>query len=513
MKFSQIKAGTFLSFLQMGLGLVISLAYTPLMIRLLGTSEYGLYNTVSSTVATLTILNLGFGSSYIRYYSKYKVTNDDVAISKLNGLFLIVFLVISIIGLICGLTLTQFLEVIFNEGLNKHEYTIARVLMVISTINLAVSFPMSLFINVISAHERFVFLKLVGMLQTVLVPLLTIPLLLIGYRSIALALVTLVVSLISNGIYIYFVVIKLRNRFVFYGFEKGILRNILSYTSFIALNLIIDQINWNIDKIILGRFCGMTAVALYSVGYTLYHHFQMFSTSISNVFIPSIHRIVRELDFSQNEKKMKLTDIFIKVGRIQFFVLALVASGFVFFGKTFIIYWAGADYNESFYVALILMISAMVPLIQNIGIEIQRAQDKHKFRSIVYFFMAIVNLFISIYLCQRYGAIGSAMGTALALIVANGIIMNVYYHKQCNIDIVRFWKSIISTSPGLILPFGFGFLYTKCIHVNAVFELTIYILLYIIVYCISVWLISMNNTEKKLITVPLQKIFGREQNK
>ena len=47
---NQIKIGSLLSYLQMFLGGVISILYTPIMLKLLGQSEYGLYNTVSSTL-------------------------------------------------------------------------------------------------------------------------------------------------------------------------------------------------------------------------------------------------------------------------------------------------------------------------------------------------------------------------------------------------------------------------------------------------------------------------------
>ena len=91
MKINQLKAGATLSYISMGLGYVISIIYTPIMLRLLGQSEYGLYNLVASVVAYLGLLNFGFGSAYIRFYSRYKVNNDRVNIAKLNGMFLIVF--------------------------------------------------------------------------------------------------------------------------------------------------------------------------------------------------------------------------------------------------------------------------------------------------------------------------------------------------------------------------------------------------------------------------------------
>ena len=79
---SQIKIGSILSYLQIALNIIIGFTYTPIMIRLLGQSEYGLYNTVSSTISMLSILNLGFSSGYIRYYAKYKKENNENPIHR-----------------------------------------------------------------------------------------------------------------------------------------------------------------------------------------------------------------------------------------------------------------------------------------------------------------------------------------------------------------------------------------------------------------------------------------------
>ena len=77
----------------------------------------------------------------------------------------------------------------------------------------------------------------------------------------------------------------------------------------------------------------------------------------------------------------------------------------------------------------------------------------------MYAFMAAINLVMSIYLCQLYGAIGSAIGTAFSLIVANGIIMNVYYYYKCGVNTIAFWKSIIKMSRGLIIPIIAGIIF------------------------------------------------------
>lgn len=503
----QLKIGSLLSYFQMFLGIIIGIAYTPVMIRLLGQSEYGLYNTVSSTISMLSILSLGFNSSYIKYYAKYKKEDNSEAIYKLNGLFLIIFLIIGAVACICGIFLTENLQFVFKDGLTDEEYAIARILMILLTINLSVSFPMSVFSNIISAHERFVFLKLLSILKTVVSPLITLPLLLMGYKSIAMVSVTVGIAIITDIFFLYYTFRKLKQKFIFHSFEKGLFKSLFIYTSFIAINLIVDQINLNIDKLLLTRYKGTVAVAIYSVGFSLETYYQIFSTAISGIFTPRIHLIYNSPSIEEKEKDKQLSGLFIKIGRIQFAWLALIASGLVFFGKSFIRYWAGEGYDEAYYVALLLIISITIPLIQNIGIEIQRAKNKHQFRSIVYLIMAVVNLFLSIFLCQKYGAIGSAVGTAISLVIANGIIMNIYYRKKLNIDIATFWKNILRMSKGLVFPIIIGLLIMRFITISSIWILFGLIIGYTLIYCASMWLLGLNSYEKELICKPLRKIF------
>ena len=495
----ELKIGSILSYLQIALGIVIGIAYTPFMLRTLGQSEYGLYNTVSSTIAILSLLSLGFNASYIRYYAKYKKENDNESIYKLNGLFIIMFSVIGVVALACGLFLSFNLKYVFADGLTAEEYKTAKILMIILTFNLAWTFPASVFASIISAHEKFVFLKILGIGKTVLGPLVHIPVLLAGYGSIGMVVVTVTITLIIDVVYLLFVLKKLKQKFIFKNFEKGIFRSLLIFTSFIAINMIVEQINSNMGKFLLGRYRGTQTVAIFSIGYTLYSHFATFSTAISGVFTPRVHTIINNTKDDLGKQKSQLTQLFTKVGRVQFLILGLVCSGFVFFGQTFIKFWVGDGYDESYYIGLLLILPAMIPLIQNVGIEIQRAQNKHKFRSLVYLGMAIINLVSSIFLCQRYGAIGPAIGTGISLILANGIAINIYYHKSCNINVVYFWGQILKMTLGLIIPIALGILIIKYVALTSIWKMFLWIVIYSVVYCVSVWLLSMNKQEKGII--------------
>ncbi len=502
---NQIKYGAILSYVQMIVGAVISLLYTPIMMKCLGQSEFGLYNTVSSTISMISILSLGFNSGYIKYYSKYKKDEDNESINKLNGLFLIVFSVLGLIALACGMFLSFNLNLVFKDGLSSSEYDIAKVLMILLTINLTISFPMSVFSNIIFAHERFVLIKTVSIIKSVCGPLVTLPLLLLGYRSVSVVLVTILFAIVADIINTVLVITKLKQKFIFSGFEHGLLKSIFIYTSFIAICMIVDQINWNIDKLLLARYRGTTAVAVYSVGYTLFTYYSMVSQAISGVFTPQVHRIINNTGDDLTAQNAQISSLFIRIGRIQYLVLGLVSTGLIWFGQVFIKIWAGVGYEDAYYVVLLLALPATIPQIQTLGIEIQRAQNKHLFRSIVYLFMAFINLFLSVFLCQIYGAIGSAIGTCISLIVANGIVMNVYYYKKCNIDILLFWKNIIYMAKGLILPITAGVIILAFNFINSLFEMICWILIYSILYLLSVWFFSCNEYEKNLIRSTIKK--------
>lgn len=191
-------------------------------------------------------------------------------------------------------------------------------------------------------------------------------------------------------------------------------------------------------------------------------------------------------------------------------ILGLIASGITFFGKYFIVdIWAGKGYDNAYFVALLLIIPASIALIQNLGIEIQRAENKHQFRSIVYSVMAIINLGLSIILCQKFGAVGSAIGTAISLIIANGFVMNFYYNRRYNIDIPFFWKNIMQLSVGLAIPIIIGVILTKVIAIDTVAKFIIGVLIYTVVYCSSMWFLALNTYEKELIGKPIKKLIRR----
>ena len=221
---NQRKAGVILSYAGELVKILVSLIYTPIMLRLLGQSEYGLYQLVYSVVSYLSLLSLGFGSSYLRFYSRYKAQKDEDGVARLNGMFMLIFCSISVICVLCGLVMIGKIRGIFGTGLTESEYATAKVLMGLLIINLAMTFPNCVFNCSITAHEKFLFQKLLILLQNLFSPFLTLPLLIMGYGSIGMVSVTTFLTfvlLISNMFYCFR---KLHIRFAFRGLQLSLLK-------------------------------------------------------------------------------------------------------------------------------------------------------------------------------------------------------------------------------------------------------------------------------------------------
>ena len=509
---NHIRWGVILTYTSLGINILLSILYTPVMLRILGQSEHGLYSTVSSTMSWLSLLGLGIGSSYIRFYAKYKVTEREDKIASLNGLFLLMFLMIGTVSMLCGIVIANNLHLVFANGMTAEEYVTARKLALIVALDLSISFPASVFSAIIRANEKFIQSKLASLFQNICTPLLTLPLLLSGYGSVGMVAATTIIDFIAYSYNVTYCFRVLHTKFSFRSFEKGILRQIFGFSIFIALNSLIAQFATGLDKLFITRYVNTAAASVYAIGCSLYSYYTAFSGAVSGVFAPRIHKITARYEDDKGKLKSALTEQFIKLGRIQFLIQMLMLTGIIFFGKPFIHLWAergGQDYSKSYYIALLLCVSSTIPLIQNIGVTIQQAQNKHRYRTLFYGIMTALNVALTIWLVQVIGEIGAAVGTAAATILLDGIVMNVFYQRHLYLDIPKFWTSILKMTKGLLIPVVLGITVIGFYRIDTVLKLIGGIAGYTAVYCFSMWFFSMNAEEKELCTGRLMRAFKR----
>lgn len=498
---SQIKYGIVLSYVSLALNNVITILYTPFLLKYLGQSEYGLFSLVMSIIAYLTVLDLGLGNTIVRYTALYKKQGEINKLYSLFGTFISIYSLISLCLLILCFIIYFNLESILSNSLTESEIGKAKIMFILLSFNLFFTFPLSVFSAIVTAYQKFVFSKTLNIIRITLQPLIMIPLLLMGYKAITLvALITILNlgTLLLNTVYCFK---KLKIKILFKRVEKSIIKEIFIFSFYIFLGVIVDKINWSTGQVILGINSGTATVAIYAISIQILLGFFSFASSISGVFLPRI----TELILNKNYQK-ELSDLFIKIGRIQYIILLFVLCSFIFYGKCFIKNWAGEEYLEAYGWTLIIMIPLMFTSIQHTGVLILQALNMQKFRSIVYIIIAFLNIILGFFLSKQYGGIGCSISFALALFLGNIIIMNIYFNRTIKINIKLFWKEILKSVPLIIIFSISEYFLTTYFPNQTLTNLCIQLIFAALIYLISAYYLYLNNYEKNYIRLLIKKI-------
>jgi len=505
MAINQRKAGAILSYSIIILNTFVGLLYTPYKLLKMGQNEYGLYSLVFSVIGYLTILDFGFGNAVIRYTAKYRAEGKENKQASMYGMFIILYSLIGVIALAAGFILYLNIDNIFGNSMAAWELDKARTLMIIMVLNIAFTFPLSVFGGIITAYEDFIFIRIIQLIRIVLSTVVMVIILFYGYKAIGMALVMTFfnfATLIINYIYSKH---RLKIKIKFKHIEFKFLREVLLYSFWIFLNIIMDKVYWSTGQFVLGAISGTVTVAIFAVAIQLETMYVSFSTAITGVFLP---RVTAMISTGSGEKE--ISDLFIKIGRVQNYIVLFILMGFMIFGQQFIYYWAGKDYSDVYYIALMFFVALLVELIQNIGNLILQAKNQLKFRSILYFCLAIFCLGLQIPLAKAYGGIGCAIAISGTLLLGQGLIMNIYYQKVQHLDIIRFWKQIIKISaPLIIISFFIKWIINVYTPSYGIIKLIVFIILFSIVYWVVAITVSMNRYEKNLIMNPILKLYNK----
>ncbi|WP_077706059.1 oligosaccharide flippase family protein [Virgibacillus dokdonensis] len=499
MEINQRKAGVVLSYTLTIVTALVGFIYIPILIHFLGKDEYGLYQLMGSVLVYLGLFDFGLSNTVTRYYSKYLALNDEEKKENLLAISAVIYATITFFLLIVGVVFYFYLDAIFGNSLTQTELVDAKKMYIIILLTASVTVSTSVFNSIINAHEKFIFLRLVSIIQTVIRPIVVVTVFTIEASALVVVVIQALIVVAGIILKIGYSIKNLKVKIKLHFWDKNLLKEMLRYSFFIFITVVMDQIFWRSDQLILGAILGTTAVSVYSIGSQIVMYYMTLSTSMTSVFLPNITKVV-----TNRNSDIQLTKIFIRIGRLQYILLGTVLVGFLLFGKEFIYVWVGGGFSESYYITLIILIPFTVDLIQNIGLVILQAKNMYGFRAITFFIMSLLNIVISIPLAIYYGGIGTAFATGVSYLVGNVLVMNIYYYKKVKLDVIKFWSEIFKLSTSFIALFTIGLVIKKINFNSELLTLIIELFIFSIVSVILLWFFSLNQYEKKLFIRPLE---------
>jgi O-antigen/teichoic acid export membrane protein len=455
----------------------------------------------------LTILDLGFFNTAIRYIAKYKAKQDWDGLHGLIGMLLVIYSAISLVVLILSTILYFNIELVFGRAMTGAECETIRRCLVVVSINVALTFPLSVFKAAAIAYERYLFQRSMEVIRVIANFVLTIAVLLMGCRVYSLVIVTSVCNVVVLVAMMAYAFRSMRIRVVFHSWNRDMLNGIVSFSVLMFIVAMSSKLYWNSGQFILGAFGGASQVGLFSVGVQLSLMFAAICAGLISVFLPYVTRI-SIVDNSEKE----ISDLFIKVSRIQFFIATYIMAGFIVLGREFLKLWlGGSDSGEIYVISLILMVAIYIPNIQGLGNTILEARNHMKFRAIVYVSVALIAIVLQSLFSVEWGVIGCAVATLVAISLGMVIAMNIYWAKRERLNIKLFFFEILKMFPVFVVySIAMHLILNVAISVNGMSGFFLKSALFSVGYLICM-LLLMEKAEKSMLMSMVSRVVPRRK--
>ena len=313
-------------------------------------------------------------------------------------------------------------------------------------VNVVITLMSNSLTGIISSYQRFRFQKTTEILVFIARCISVVMCLESGFGVLTIVIIDTVTNLLHSVIRFIYIRRNIDIHFQAKLADKATLKEIFVYASFIALNVIVNQINWRVDNLIIGTLTNSKTLGIFNIGSQLIFSFIAFASAISNIFTPKIVQMVKQ-DVAPTVLMAQLGTI----GRYQMMVLGYIFVIFAVFGELFIHLFVGAEFSEAFLVALIPMVPFIFVLAQSSTNAVLQALNKHKVRSLLLLATALANVVISIILVKKLGMIGAVWGTAIALVVGELLLVNIYLYRVVGLNMLNFYQQLLRYSMPVIL--------------------------------------------------------------
>lgn len=492
-KMNQRKIGAILSYISLAANSCIGLIYIPLLLYFLTKEQYGLYQLIGAMIAYLGTMDFGLANTTTRYYSGYLATGEKEKqqnlLATMGILYSFIALGIILVGLIMFFALLPF----YANTLSAGELITAKWLFLIMLFNMSFMIPGNIFVAIINSHEKFVFAKTLSLINIILQPVLVVCALSIKPSVIFIALAQTFCALSAILINVYYSFFRLKVHFKLYKWDNKFVNEILAFSFFIFLIALMDLVYVKTGQVVLGAVMGTAAVAVYSVGIQFLMIYRSMSGAIFSVFLPYF-----SAKAAQSDDMTEINKTFIKVSRLQFFILSLILCGFILYGKTFILLWVGQDFLPAYIYGILFMAGWLWISSQNAASLIVQAKNKHKVYALIYVFTGVISIIMSVPFAKIWGGIGCVFATIISLLIGQGLLTNIYYVKL-GIDIKGYLKNTSKFALSALISLLLGLGLSKLFFPAGICQLLWQIPVFTFIFFIVAWFVVLNNYEKNLM--------------
>ena len=430
-------------YLLLAVNLALGMFLMPFTVHHLGTTEYGLWMLVASMTAYFQLLDLGYGNGLVRHVSAADALGDIGLVNQVLSTFTVVYAGLGLVAA-AGIGALVIWIVPRFPHLLPEQIGMARWVLILIGLRVAVGFPMTVFGAATTARQRFALNNLVATASSLLNGAVTLGLLVLGFRVRGIVAGSTAVALLSYGAYAWtaktaFPELRLRLS----SFNGSLVRDVTAFSMYLFIIDLAVQIGFNLDDVVIGAALGTSAVAVYVVAQRLADYQQRVSNQFNGLIFPVV---VRYGAVDQPDARDRLRRMLVDGTRFALTLVVGVTVCLMGFADALIARWMGPGFEGAVLPLQVLAVMGVVIVGQGPLGNILLGTGRHRLVAFTSLSEAVANLILSLALVRHYGALGVAIGSAVPLIVANVFVLAPAACRQVGIGMRDFLRQV-ATAP------------------------------------------------------------------
>ncbi len=419
--FSQkLVANTFFNFLGRFWSFAATILLTPFMLHYLSDSEFGVWAILSILLNVTGLLDLGLGSSFVKFISAYYTCGDYQKINKVLFSGFIFYVLHGVLFLAVGLAIRPLaFSVLHLSAISGLSNTYVYVLIACAVGNFGMMFS-SVFRGVQrmdKANAIDMALSIINIVGTVIVLPAHLGLQGLALNAIANSVMYVVISwysvrraipAISLGFY----------------FDGKLLKEMFTYGTQILVSRVGGLTCFQLDKLIAAKFLGVASVKFYEVSARMATLMRAVPLLMMSAIIPAASEL------GMRNEKTKILRTYAMTSKY----VALITIGLVGFivleADSIFRLWLGDRFDvRSVMILQILAIGYGANVLGGAASQIGAGVGRPEFDMQSTILLIVLSPILGVALVQRFGAPGAAAGTAAALLIS-AVYLLVMFHRK-----------------------------------------------------------------------------------
>jgi O-antigen/teichoic acid export membrane protein len=436
------------NYLRVIVGIAVMFFLIPFMVSRLGVDMFGLWSLIFAVVGLFGLLDLGFATAAMKYVAELTASGDHAGRNEVLATLLVVY---SVLGAVC-LALVALLagpaSGWFDLPLDQAQpFTLA--LWLIGAV-VAVSFPASLVKAILIGSGRMHLVNAVELVTTLVNAALIVILLEAGFGLVGMAIATATTMLLGPMVMLPLAIrltpgLSASPRL----FSRSRVRELLGFSVYFFVANVAVLVILRIDPVVIKAFLTLSAVAVYAVAAKIAEYTYLLNKQFSNALMPLVSQSKGAGNVDTVRRILVDGTRFLLAIAVPFIALLF------FYADAIVILWMGQEFAESVPLLRILLLAVLFSSVQLNAANVLGMTGKHRFVAFAMGGSAVLNLILSIALIQIFGLTGVALGTLLATLAAEFLLVVPRACREQGLGLGDFLRHAIwPTMPALVPALG-----------------------------------------------------------